>query len=111
MPSGRSPNNSLLILTFDEDDSAHGNHVLTFFYGAGVVQGDYSRYVDHFDVLRTVEDIYGLGYAGASANASPLTEIFAAPEPATWLLLTLGVAATVLAGRWKVIPENQKHGS
>ena len=86
-------NNSLLILTFDEDDSAHNNHVLTFFYGANVVQGQYNRQINHFDILRTIEDIYGLGYAGASADATPLNDAFATPEPSSGLLT--GIAALV----------------
>lgn len=57
-------NNSLLIVTFDEDgstDTRHGDpyrqgahRIPTLFYGAGVKQGDVVRRVDHLNVLATV---------------------------------------------------------
>lgn len=57
-------NNSLLIITFDEDGSTDrrqgdpyltGAHrVPTLFYGAGVKQGDVTHRVDHLNVLATV---------------------------------------------------------
>lgn len=57
-------NNSLLIVTFDEDGSTDdsrgdaymtGTHrIPTFFYGAGVKQGVYEQRIDHLNVLSTV---------------------------------------------------------
>ena len=66
-------NNSLLILTFDEDDSSQSNQIFTMFTGPMVAAGQYSTHINHFNVLRTIEDMYGLPYAGAAANASPIT--------------------------------------
>jgi carbohydrate binding protein with CBM6 domain len=38
-----------------------------------VVPGVYATRIDHFAVLRTIEDMYGLGHAGAAATAAPIT--------------------------------------
>lgn len=53
-------NNSLFILTFDEDDNSSGNHVLTSFTGADIKGGNYAQPVTHYNVLRTLEDLYQL---------------------------------------------------
>jgi hypothetical protein len=66
--------NSLFILTFDEDDDNHGNHIVTIFTGARVKSGQYSTpKINHYNMLRTIEDMYGLPYAGNAANAKPIT--------------------------------------
>jgi hypothetical protein len=71
--------NSLLVLTWDEDDNTGGNnHIPTIFVGAGVTPGTYGETISHYSVLRTIEDMYGLGYAGNSANATPITDIWSA---------------------------------
>jgi hypothetical protein len=72
-------NNSLLIVTFDEDNSASGNRIATLFLGPMVAPGQYAQHITHYDVLRTVEDLYGLPYAGASASATPITNAWASP--------------------------------
>lgn len=64
--------NSLLILTFDEDNGTDGNHIPTLVLGAGVRPGDRAERVDHYTVLRTIEDAYGLPPLGAAAQAAPL---------------------------------------
>ncbi|HEV3359904.1 MAG TPA: alkaline phosphatase family protein [Pseudonocardiaceae bacterium] len=68
--------NSLLVVTWDEDDSSQSNQVPTIFYGANVQTGQYSNTINHYSVLRTVEDMYGLPYAGAAANATPITNVW-----------------------------------
>jgi len=73
--------NSLLIVTWDEDGSTLGlggdnNRVPTIFYGAHVRPGTYTEHTSHYGVLRTVEDMYGLPHAGASASASPITDVW-----------------------------------
>jgi acid phosphatase len=65
--------NSLFILTFDEDDYKNGNHIVTIFSGEKVKKGNVTTKINHFDVLRTVEDMYGLGYAGEAAKASSIS--------------------------------------
>ncbi|MDI5972343.1 alkaline phosphatase family protein [Streptomyces sp. SL13] len=69
-------NNSLLIVTWDEDDYTESNQIPTLFVGAGVKTGQFSDSADHYDVLATLEQLYGLGKAGASASATPITDIF-----------------------------------
>lgn len=59
-------NNSLLIVTFDEDDYHNENHIFTVFYGFGVNPGRYSEFIDHYTVLRTIEDIESIPPLGAS---------------------------------------------
>ena len=67
-------NNSLLILTFDEDDFTSANKIATLFIGEMVKNGSYSEKINHLNVLRTVEDMYGVGYSGASADSSAITD-------------------------------------
>ena len=67
-----STHNSLLIVTFDEDDGSQANQIPTLFVGQMVGHAQYSETINHFDVLRTIEDMYGLPYAGASAGATPI---------------------------------------
>jgi titin len=74
--------NSLLIVTFDEDNDTSNNHIPTLFVGQVVQPGAYSEQINHFNVLRTIEDMYGLPYAGASATATPITDIWASPPSA-----------------------------
>jgi phospholipase C len=66
--------NSILITTFDEDDSAGDNQIATIFNGQPVKPGVYTERIDHFSVLRTVEDMYGLPHAGAAEQATPITD-------------------------------------
>jgi hypothetical protein len=66
--------NSVLITTFDEDDSSHSNHIATIFNGQPVKTGTYAEHIDHYNVLRTVEDMYGLPYAGNATTATPITD-------------------------------------
>jgi phosphatidylinositol-3-phosphatase len=74
--------NSLLIVTFDEDDSLGTNNIATVFYGANVKTGVYGERIDHFSVLRTMEDMYGTPHAGAAATATPITDVWAtSPNP------------------------------
>ncbi|GAA1949104.1 alkaline phosphatase family protein [Kitasatospora viridis] len=67
---------SLLITTFDENDGSPGNRIATFFDGGPVRIGSYGEPIDHFTVLRTVEDMYGLGHAGAAADAAPVRDVW-----------------------------------
>ena len=69
-------NNSLFIVTWDEDNGSEGNRVVTIFVGPMVQPGQYDESVDHYRVLRTVEDMYGLPSAGESANRHPITDVW-----------------------------------
>ncbi|MEC3976207.1 alkaline phosphatase family protein [Amycolatopsis sp. H20-H5] len=68
--------NSVLITTFDEDDSNGTNQITTLFNGQPVTPGSYDRTIDHYSVLRTVEDMYGLPYAGNAAQATSITNVW-----------------------------------
>ncbi|MFC5908862.1 alkaline phosphatase family protein [Streptacidiphilus monticola] len=69
--------NSLLVVTFDEDNQLNGNRIPTVLYGQPVTAGSTSGTTyNHYSLLRTIEDMYGLGYAGNSASASDITGIW-----------------------------------
>ena len=69
-------NNSLLIVTFDEDDSTTSNHILTLFVGPMVKPGKYTQTINHYNVLRTIEQMYKLPYLGKAATATPITNVW-----------------------------------
>lgn len=69
-------NDSLLVVTWDEDDSSMSNQVPTLFVGANVVPGRYSEKITHYSVLRTIEDMYGVTHVGNAASANTITDVF-----------------------------------
>ena len=64
----------LFVLTFDENNSSAGNHIVTIFLGQDVLHGQYAEPITHHDVLRTLEDMYGLPPSGEAATAAPITD-------------------------------------
>ena len=68
--------NSLLIVTWDEDDSNSGNHIATIFTGANVKPGHYNEAINHYTVLRTLEVLYGLAAINNSGSVSPITDVW-----------------------------------
>ncbi len=68
--------NSLLIVTFDEDDFTSVNRIATVFVGQSVRQGVYPERITHYNVLRTLEDAYGLAPLGNAAAAAPITSVW-----------------------------------
>lgn len=71
-------NNSLLVVTFDEDNRLAGNRIPTVFYGAHVTPGSTTATTyNHYNVLRTLEDLAGLtSHAGNAATAATVTGIW-----------------------------------
>ncbi len=67
---------SLLIVTFDEDDGSNSNHIATIFYGQQVQPGRYRTPIDHYNVLRTIEQAYGLPFRGRARTHYPITSIW-----------------------------------
>jgi acid phosphatase len=63
-------------VTWDEDDSSMSNQIPTLFVGAHVAPGNYPEKINHYTVLRTLEDAYGLGHLGSSATATPITDVW-----------------------------------
>ena len=89
--------NSLLIITFDEGHSQaghffsrifsffrdedegggkEGDHIFTLFVGGMVKHGSYDQKINHYSVLRTIEEIYGLPYAGMSVASSAINNVW-----------------------------------
>lgn len=96
--------NSLLIVTWDEDgDNTGSNQIATIFAGAKVKPGNYTETnlnannphigsptdpgiqtptgtaMNHYNVLATLEDVYGLTHIGGSLNRRPVSDIFTMP--------------------------------
>lgn len=70
-------NKSILILTWDEDDNEHGNLISTIIIGQQVKYGNNDpQAINHYSVLRTIEDMYKLPYAGAASTATDITGIW-----------------------------------
>lgn len=68
--------NSLLILTWDEDNGREDNHIVTLFVGPMVKAGVSSQRIDHYSVLRTVLDLYGLPAPGAGRDAEVIKDVW-----------------------------------
>ncbi|WP_406107154.1 alkaline phosphatase family protein [Streptomyces sp. NBC_01003] len=69
--------NSLLVVTFDEDNRLAGNKIPTVLYGQQVTPGATSATTyNHYDVLRTIEDMHGLPHAGNAASGKDITGIW-----------------------------------
>ena len=71
--------NSLLIVTWDEDDFTKSNHIPTFMVGPMVKKGQYQQRINHYSVLRTIEEMYGLPLIGKSQVAKPIDNIWLTP--------------------------------
>ncbi|MFF1279634.1 alkaline phosphatase family protein [Streptomyces sp. NPDC058299] len=71
--------NSLLVVTFDEDNRLSGNRIPTVLYGQPVTAGSSSSVTyNHYDLLRTLEDTQGLStHAGNAAGAKDITGVWA----------------------------------
>lgn len=68
--------NSLLIITWDEDSGSAGNRVATLFIGPMVKPGSSTQRINHYNLLRTIEEMYGLPYMGESARAEPIRGVW-----------------------------------
>jgi phosphatidylinositol-3-phosphatase len=68
--------NSLLILTFDEDNKTDRNHIPTIIAGAHVKAGQYPARFNHYDLLRTMQQMYGLAPTGHATTAKTITGIW-----------------------------------
>ena len=63
-------NNSLLIVTWDEDDSGHNNHVPLILYGAHVNQGTFGDSYNHYDLVASILDASGLDGPNLARDAA-----------------------------------------
>ena len=69
--------NSLLVLTWDEDDRSESNRVVTVIAGAHVRAGRYAERIDHYRLLSTLEELERVPRVGRSISAAPVTSIWA----------------------------------
>jgi hypothetical protein len=80
-------NNSLLIITWDEDNRKSflwfnrttkppKNRIPTIFVGPMVEPRPSDKQYTHLDLLRTLEEMYGLPLLGASKNATIITDVW-----------------------------------
>jgi acid phosphatase len=68
--------NSLLIVTWDEDNGSADNRIATIFVGPMVKPGVSAQRIDHYNLLRTIEDMLGLSYLGNSDKATAIEGIW-----------------------------------
>lgn len=65
--------NSMLVLTFDEDDRSRDNQITTIIVGAHVRAGRYDEHLDHYRLLATLKALAGLGSSEPGA-LQPVTD-------------------------------------
>ncbi len=68
--------NSLLIVTFDEDDGREGNRIATIFVGERVKSGKSAQRINHYTLLRTLSEMYGLPILGERKDQQPITGVW-----------------------------------
>ena len=71
--------NSLLIVTWDEDDDRLENHIPMIMAGPMVRQGRFDERIDHYRLVRTLTDMYGAPPVGLSRHSDPITSIWNRP--------------------------------
>jgi len=69
-------NNSLLIVQFDEDDGSENNRIPTVFVGEMVKPGKYSEKINHYNILRTIEQMHKLPHLANAAKARPIKDVW-----------------------------------
>jgi hypothetical protein len=103
-------NNSLLIVTWDEDDYNEDNQIPTIFYGANLRNGVAvaGTWTSH-NLLRTLEDMYGVAaHAGAAAQVRPMVGPFVTdpvPTVATFRQGLNGYSGTRDTQLWQETPD------
>ena len=68
--------NSLLIITWDEDNYLADNRIVTVMLGPMVKAGKSTQRINHYNLLRTLLDFYGLPALGASADAEVISGVW-----------------------------------
>jgi phosphatidylinositol-3-phosphatase len=69
-------NNSLFILTTDEIDNTLPPTLLTFITGANIKAGFYAQPITHYNILKTIEDLYSLPAIGEGTDSSAVNSIW-----------------------------------
>jgi hypothetical protein len=99
-------NNGLFILTFDEDDFSASNQVLTFFTGVNIKTGSYNQKITHYNVLRTIEELYALPFAGTSADSLPIQNIWLTALPVHSLIFDASASMNTSLLKWQTSEEH-----
>ncbi|HXJ58570.1 MAG TPA: alkaline phosphatase family protein [Verrucomicrobiae bacterium] len=106
-------NNSLLIVTWDEDDYNESNQIPTIFYGAGLHDGTIvtGAWTLH-NLLRTIEEMYGIRtHAGAAAQLRPIVGAFTNDPPVRTLMLRQGLSGYTATQDTLLSAENPTNNS
>jgi hypothetical protein len=76
---------TLLIVTFDEGTTTinGGGHVYTAAAATWLAPATVGTTYNHFSVLRTIEEVYGLPFLGSAATATTMTELLPATSTPT----------------------------
>ena len=93
---------TLLIVTFDEGttNANGGGHIYTAAAASWLAHANVTTTYNHFSLLRTIEQLYGLPYLGSAATASTITELLPAtgtPTPTATATVTPSATATSTA--------------
>ena len=91
---------TLLIVTFDEGTTSinGGGHVYTAAAAPWLPHADVATTYNHFSVLRTIEEVYGLPFLGSAATATTMTELLPpspTPTPTSTPTATATATATI----------------
>jgi acid phosphatase len=68
--------NSLLIVTWDEDDDSNLNHIATIIIGEHVQPGSYNQQINHYNLLRTLTLLNGIIPPQKAREADPINGIW-----------------------------------
>jgi len=68
---------SLLLIVWDEDDHSSGNQVPLIAVGSRVRAGYFSSTsANHYSLLRTIEDSWGLAPLALENSSAPMSDLF-----------------------------------
>ncbi len=70
---------TLLVVSFDEGSTTAGNHIFTVVAREGLSGFASLSPYDHYSLLRTIQDIFGLPCLANSCGAAPMTEFLPTP--------------------------------
>ncbi len=68
--------NSLLIVTWDEDNGSENNRIATIFVGPMVKPGKSAQHISHYNLLRTVGEMFGLPLVNESAHVQQIGRVW-----------------------------------
>jgi acid phosphatase len=73
--------NSLLVVTCDESEGNDddGNRIPTILVGPMVRAGDTGQQIDHYSILRTIEEMYGLPPLGQAERRRAIHDVWTTP--------------------------------